>query len=62
VGLFWVPGHAGVRGNEIANGLAWERNFQQFVSRQNTGKKIKRWIDNQHMAMWHGINSVQKHT
>jgi len=23
VGLFWVPRHAGIRGNEIADGLAW---------------------------------------
>jgi ribonuclease HI len=22
MGLYWVPGHAGVRGNEIADGLA----------------------------------------
>ena len=25
-------------------------------------KKIKHWIDNQHMAMWQGLNSTQKHT
>lgn len=41
VGPFGVPGHSGVKKNEIANGLTWERNFQQSFSRQNTTKKIK---------------------
>jgi len=31
VGLFWVPGHAGVRGNEIADQLARGGSVQQFV-------------------------------
>ena len=60
VGLFWVPGHSGVRGNEIGNGLAREGTVHQFVgpepalwvSRQNIRKKIKRFIDRQHTAMW----------
>jgi hypothetical protein len=31
VGLFWVPRHYGVCGNEIANGLAREGTVHQFV-------------------------------
>jgi ribonuclease HI len=31
VGLYWVPGHAGVRGNEITDRLARNGSAQQFV-------------------------------
>jgi len=49
VGLYWVPGHAGVRGNEIANKLARDGSVQRFVgpepflgvSRQNKKKDEK---------------------
>ena len=58
-GLYWVPGHAGVQGNEIANKIAREGSVQRFVapqpslgvSRQNTRRKIKHWMDNQHLAV-----------
>ena len=46
VGLYWVPGHAGVKGNEIADKLARDGSVQRFVgpepflgvSRQNIRK------------------------
>jgi len=31
VGLYWVPGHAGVRGNDIADKLAKSGFVQRFV-------------------------------
>jgi ribonuclease HI len=50
VGLYWVPGHARVRGNEIADKIARDGSLQKFVgpelfleaSRQNIRRKIKR--------------------
>jgi ribonuclease HI len=59
VGLFWVPGHSGGRGNETAEQFAKDGTLRQFagpqpalgVSRHNTRRKIQRWMDNQRMAM-----------
>jgi ribonuclease HI len=67
VELYWVPGHAGLRGNEIADKLAKDSSVQKFVgpepflgvSNQNTRRKIKRWMDNQHFIMCKSSCSIQ---
>jgi len=54
VGLYWVPGQAGVRGNEIASKLTRDGSVQSLlvlsrlcgVSRQNIRRKITHWMDN----------------
>ena len=68
VGLYWVPGHAGVWGNEMANELARDGSVQRFVgpqfslgtSRQNIRRKIKLWMDNQQLVLWRSPCSTQR--
>jgi len=67
VRLYWVPGHARVRENEIAYKLARSGSVQPFVgpepflgvSRQNI-RKIKCWMEKQHLALWRGPCSTQR--
>jgi len=68
VGLYWVPGLYGIRGNEIADKLARDGSVQWFVgpepflgvSRQNIRRKIKHWMENQHLVLWHGPCSTHR--
>jgi len=56
--LYWVPGHAGVQGNEIADRVAKDSFVQKSVgpepslevSTKNI-KKIKYLVDNEHLTM-----------
>jgi hypothetical protein len=68
VGLYWVPGHAGVRGNEIPDKLTRSGSVQRFVgpepylgvSRQSIRRKMKCWMEKQHLAWWGGPCSTQR--
>ena len=68
VRLFWVPDHASVTGNEIADCLTRGSSGQWFigpepflgVSRQNIIRKMKGWMKNQHLALWRGPCSTQR--
>jgi hypothetical protein len=68
VGLYWVPRHAGVRGNEKADQLSRSGSVQRFVgpepflgvSRQNTRRKMKCWMEKQHLELWRGPCSTQR--
>ena len=68
VGLYWVPGHAGVRGNDIADRLTRSGPGQRFigpesflgVSRQSIRRKLKCWMKNQHLALWQSPCNTQR--
>jgi len=66
--LVLVPGYAGRRANEIVDKLARDGSVQRFagpesflgVSRQNIIRKIKGWMENQHLVLWRGPCSKQR--
>jgi len=67
VGLYWVCGHTGVQGNEIAEKLTRDGSVQKFVGPQpSLGvswqdiRKKKRWMDNQHLVRWWGPSSTER--
>ena len=60
VGLYWVPGHAAVQRDEMANKLARGGSALKFVgpepalgvSRQDIRRRIRCWLVNQHWVWW----------
>jgi len=68
VGLYWVPRHVGVQGDEIADRLVRSGSVQRFVgpepflgvSRQNIRQKMKRWMEKQHLALCRGPCSTER--
>ena len=68
VGLYWVPEHAGVQGNKIADKLARDGSVQKFVgpepslgvTRQNIRRKIRCWLVSQYCARWQSLGNTQR--
>jgi len=62
--LFWVAGHAGIRGNEIARGSTALRFLGPEpalgVSRRDLRKSLGRWLANQDGAQWRGLGDTQR--
>jgi hypothetical protein len=66
VGMYWVPGHAGIRDNEIANVLSRGNPALRFsepelalgISRQDI-RRIRCWLVNQHWVWWQGPGNTQ---
>jgi len=68
VGLYWVPGHARVWGNEIADGLVRGGSALGFlgpepvlgVSRRVIRKRLIQWLINQHWVSWRDLGNTQR--
>ena len=68
VELYWVPGHAAVLGNEIADELARGGSVLRFlgsepvlgVSRRDIQKRLSCWLVNQHWARWESLGNTQR--
>jgi hypothetical protein len=66
VGLYWVPGHAGVRVKEIADGIARDGSVLNCVIpepalgvyRQDIRRRIRRWLVNQYCIWWRGVGDT----
>ena len=60
MGLYWVPGRAGVQGNEIADKLARDGSVLKLVGpqpalgvpKQDIQRRVRRWVVNQHWIWW----------
>ena len=65
MGLYWVPGHAGVR-NKITDELARGGSALKFVGPRPTlevsrqDKWFKRWLVKQHWVWWRGLGNTQR--
>ena len=71
-GTLWVcTGSLGMPGYEEMKSLTgsqgtvlfrslWDQSLSGGVSRQNIRRKIKCWMENQHLVMWHGPCSTKR--